>query len=77
MPSLFATQRARQESLQPTERLMAFLDDVYLVSQLEQTAVANRELGHHLWTRAGISLHAGKTQIWNRSGRCPGCEGIF
>ena len=25
-----------------------------------------------------ISLHAGKTQIWNKSGRCPpGCEGIF
>ena len=57
---------------------MAFLDDIYLVSQPERTAIAHRELGHQLWTRAGISLHAGKTQIWNKSGRCPpGCEGIF
>ena len=56
---------------------MAFLDDIYLVSQPERTAIA-RELGHQLWTRAGISLHAGKTQIWNKSGRCPpGCEGVF
>ena len=39
---------------------------------------SHRELGHHLWTRAGISLHAGKTQIWNKSGRFPpGCEGTF
>ena len=73
MPALFALGQhsalvAVQESSQPTERLMAFLDDVYLVSQLERTAAAHRELGHHLWTRAGISLHAGKTQIWNRSG---------
>ena len=60
------------------ECLMAFLDDIYLVSQPERTAIAHRELGHQLRTRAGISLHAGKTQIWNKSGRCPpGCEGIF
>ena len=69
---------AVQETLQPTKCLMAFLDDIYLVSQPERTAIAHRELGHQLWTRAGISLHAGKTQIWNTSGRCPpGCEGIF
>ena len=61
-----------------SECLTAFLNDIYLVSQPERTAIAHRELGHQLWTRAGISLHAGKTQIWNNSGRCPpGCEGIF
>ena len=55
---------------------MSFLDDIYLVSQPGRTAI--RELGQPLWTRAGISLHAGKTQIWNKSGRCtPGCESIF
>ena len=83
MPALFSLGQhssliAVRETLQPTECLMAFLDDIYLVSQPERTAFAHRELGHQLWTRTGISLHAGKTQIWNKSGRCPpGCEGIF
>ena len=83
MPALFSLGQhsslvSVQETLQPTECLMAFLDDIFLVSQPERTAIAHRELGHQLWTRAGISLHAGKTQIWNKSGRCPpGCEGIF
>ena len=65
MPALFALGQhsalvAVQESLQPTERLMAFLDDVYLVSQPERTAVAHRELGHHLWTRAGSHCMRGR-----------------
>ena len=47
------------ETLQPTEYLMHFLDDIYLFSQPERTGIAHRELGHQLWTRAGISLHWG------------------
>ena len=84
LPALFSLGQhgslvAVLETLQPTEVLMmATLDDIYLVSQPERTTIAHRELGHQLWTRAGISLHAGKTQIWNKSGPCPpSCEGIF
>ena len=64
--------------IEPTECLLPFLDDTYLVTEPARIATVHRELGFHLWTHARISLHAGKTQIWNRSGQCPpGCEGIF
>ena len=83
MPALFSlgqhsALQAVQDTLRPTECLLAFLDDIYLVTEPARIATLHRELAFHLWTRAGISLHAGKTQIWNKSGRCPpGCEGIF
>ena len=83
MPALFSlgqhgSLQAVQVTLRPTEYLLAFLDDIYLVTEPARIATVHRELGFHLWTHARISLHAGKTQIWNRSGQCPpGCEGIF
>ena len=43
--------RENKETLQPTECLRP-----KMVSQPERTAIAHRELGHQLWTRAGISL---------------------
>ena len=58
---------AVQESMQPTERLMAFLDDIYLVSQPERTAVARRELGGTTIVDT-VRDPAGRTQIWNKSG---------
>ena len=47
------------------EHLLAFLDDVFIVSEPDNT------LGDELSTRAGIHLHAGKTRVWNREGVCP------
>ena len=69
--------QAVQDTLRPTEYLLAFLDDIHLVTDPARVATVHRELGLQ-WTHARISLHTWKTQIWNRSGQCPpGCEGIF
>ena len=31
-------------------------------------------LRRYLWQHVGMSLHAGKTKVWNRSGACSSCE---
>ena len=56
---------------------MDFLDDIYLFSQPERTAIAHRALGHQLWTRAGISLHWEDTDLEQEWPMPPGCDCIF
>ena len=53
------------------EHLLAFLDDVFIVSEPDRTRSGYNTLGDELSTRAGIHLHAGKTRVWNREGVCP------
>ena len=54
---------ALQARLRPSERLMAFLDDIHGKSDPDRSAA---EL-----LRVGIRVHDGKTQLWNRSGVVP------
>ena len=58
-------------SLREGERLFAFLDDLHIVCRPERVGAVHALLERHLWDLAGISLHAGKTRVWNRSGHCP------
>ena len=53
------------------EHLLAFLDDVFIVSEPDRTRSGYNTLGDELSTRAGIHLHAGKTRVWNQEGVCP------
>ena len=76
MPLLFAVGQHRaleavRGRLLPTEKLLAFLDDVYVVCAPERVAVVHGALREELWRHAGIRVHNGKTQLWNRSGRRP------
>ena len=57
--------------LRDGERLFAFHDDLYIVYRPERVRAVHDLLRRHLWQLAGISLHAGKTKVWNRSGACP------
>ncbi len=60
---------AVQSQILPNERVMAFLDDVYVVSEPERTCDLHNLLRQHFWNHSRIQINAGKTQIWNRGGR--------
>ena len=68
MPLLFSlgqhsALQAVQGQLQEEERLTAFLDDVYVVSQPERVGAIYAVLQEELFTRTGIRVHGGKTKV--------------
>ena len=77
MPLLFALGQhaalsAVQGSLQDEERLLAFLDDLYIVTpnpdRLQEVyGIVQREL----WVHSRIRINEGKTQVWNLGGVRP------
>ena len=72
MPALFALGLhqalvAVQAGLLPSERLLAFLDDIFVVCAPERVADIHASLQVELWRHARISVHQGKTQLWNRA----------
>ena len=76
MPFLFAlgqhgALQAVQNNLGPTERLLAFLDDVYRVTTPERVAHSFATLQEHLHRHANIQVHLGKIKVWNASGVRP------
>ena len=62
--------------LQEDDRLMAFLDDVYVVNPRPDTVLHSyTALEDELWTHASIRINGGKARVWNRSGSQPhGCD---
>ena len=60
-----------QSHLGPTERLFAFLDDIYVVCSPDRVSQIHEDLRTQLWTHAKIQMHKGKTQAWNRGGVAP------
>ena len=77
MPLLFALDQhsasvAAEERLRDGERLMAFLDDVYIVCAPDRVGRVFSVVEQELQNRAHIHLHHGKTQVWNRGGVVPG-----
>ena len=83
MPALFALGQHRalvavQSALHPSTKLMAFLDDVYVVTTPPRVADSYAHLDRALWEHAGIRINQGKTQIFNRAGVFPpGCHHIL
>ena len=76
MPLLFfVVQHAALEAIQrrlfPTEKLLAFLDDIYVVSKPERVGDVVATVDHQLWTHARFRVHGGKTHVWNRAGTKP------
>ena len=76
MPLLFSIgiQGALEEvatSLVPGEHLCAYLDDVYLLCTPERVVPLYKLLSEVLAGEAGITLHQGKTKVWNQAGRAP------
>ena len=83
MPALFALGQHRalvaaQSAMHPSAKLMAFQDDVYVVSSPPQVAACYTHLERELWAHAGIRINLGKTQIFNRAGALPpDCQHII
>ena len=73
MPILFclgqhAALASVKRELLEGEQLFAFLDDLYIICKPERVVEVHRILSNKLWEHARISLHAGKTKVWNKSG---------
>ena len=83
MPALFALGQhpalvAAQSAMHPSTKLMAFLDDVHVVTTPPRVAHSYAPLDRALWEHAGIRINQGKTQIFNRAGVFPrGCQHIL
>ena len=68
MPALLALGQhdalcAVQESLHPSEILMAFLDDLHVVSVPERIASVEQQVEVQLWRHSRIEVNQGKTQV--------------
>ena len=76
MPLLFAlglhrAAAAVQGKLLPSEKVFAFLDDVHVICSPHRVLEVHRILEEELRSHAQISVHHGKTKVWNRSGVPP------
>ena len=76
MPALYALGQHRalvavRDLLLPTERLLAFHDDLCVLCSPHRVADVRNLLQQALWEHSRISVHHGKTQIWNRAGEAP------
>ena len=82
MPLLFslgqhAALRAVQRQLLPGELVLAYLDDIYVITTPDRVLAVYNLLQAELWRHARIRVHDGKTQVWNKSGMRPrGCDTI-
>ena len=83
MPALFALDQHRalvaaQAGMHPTTKLMAFHDDVYVITNPARVGDSFAHLERSLWEHAGIRINMGKTQIFNRGNVLPpGCQHIL
>ena len=72
MPLLFCLAQhaleAVSERLEAGEYLFAYLDDLYVVCGPARVGDAHSILQQELFFHAHISIHQGKTQVWNREG---------
>ena len=76
MPLLFCLGQhpaltAVRAELEEGEKLFACLDDLYIVCAPGRVGEVHDLLKRHLWGHSKISIHAGKTKVWNRSGTFP------
>ena len=76
MPALFslgqrAALQAIQRRLNPTELLLAYLDDVYAVVSPDRVREVYDLMAHELHAHTRIRLNSGKARIWNAAGITP------
>jgi hypothetical protein len=76
MPALYALGQhtaleVARTQLLPGELLVAFLDDVYLVTSPERAKEAFEVVRESLREHAGVEADLGKCRVWNRAGDVP------
>ena len=60
--------RESQAALRPNELLIAYLDDIYIVTRPERAREAYELVTRIVREHCGIEPNLGKTVCWNRSG---------
>ena len=76
MPLLFSlglhrALRAVSDRLLPSQRLLAFLDDICVICSSDRVVSVHVALPEELWAHSRIQVHQDKTQLWNcRGGPC-------
>ena len=73
MPLLYALRQhqamvAANDRLAESEKIFAFLDDVFVVTSPARVGVANAAVQRKLFCHSGIQIQGNKTKVWNRSG---------
>ena len=76
MPALFSLGmadglRQAQAQLQPNELVVAYLDDVYIITSPERARAAYQVVTDTIAATCGIQPNLGKTVCWNKAGVCP------
>ena len=76
MPALFSLAQhpaleGIQRRLPDNERLLAFLDDIYVVCHADRVASIFTMLQEELFQHSAIRVHLGKTKLWNQGGVVP------
>ena len=67
--------QAVQDNMEPTERLLAILDDVYTLERVAHSFIIFQEQLHR---HANIRLHLEKIKVWNVSGaRLRACDTLL
>ena len=73
MPALFAlalhdSLKAADDALCADEHIMAFLDDIYIVTSCARAATAFQSVAESIRNGTGIHTHMGKLQMWSKGG---------
>ena len=72
--SVVCTRTARRANsstgteLEPTEKVFAFLDDLYVTTTRERAHTAFQAVAQEVEQKAGVRTHLGKLRAWSRSG---------
>ena len=53
------------------QHIMAFLDDIFMVTMPQDVGAACAIVQEKLWVHSCIRVHVGKTKVWNRAGIRP------
>ena len=76
MPLLYSLGQHRaleaiNREMRADQHLMAFLDDIFLVTMPQDVGAAYAIVQEKLWVHSCIRVHVGKTKVWNRAGIRP------
>ncbi|OLP77529.1 hypothetical protein AK812_SmicGene42397, partial [Symbiodinium microadriaticum] len=76
MPAIFSVALAPalhdlQREPSPTEQVLAYFDDVYILASPDRVALLYRRLADLIWQRARLRLNASTTRVWNAADVVP------
>ena len=80
MPLLYSVGQHRaleaiSRELLGSEKLLAYLDDIYVITKPDRVGDVYTAVRQNLWVHACVSINNGKTKVWNAAGHKPAvCE---